>query len=173
MSIGRAVGSGENIARNFRRNGPDRGIVGQEVELQTQRLLGRDECPDDVDLGRRAGEAQIAGPAILDVGAQGFGQSTPDLDRGARQRQLGGVASRLAHAAESPARRHRRDAVFLDQRDGVAFAGQFSGCGRAGNPAADDDDAKHGRSTCLRVSASDCRLFPRIEVRRTEAIRAP
>ncbi len=162
VPIGWAVRSGENIARYFRRDGPDRGVVGQEVELQAQRLLGRDECTDDVDLGRRAGESQIAGPAILDIGAQRFGQLTPHRDRGARQRQLGGVASRLAYAAESPARRHRCDAVLLDQRDGVAFARQFSGRGGAGNSAADDDDAKHGRSTWLSVFASGCALFPRI-----------
>ena len=114
------------------------------MELQAQRLLGQDERTNDVDLSRRAGESQIAGPAILDIGAQGFGQFTPQRDRGARQRQLGGVASRLAHAAKRPARRHRRDAAFLDQRDGLAFTRQFSGCGGAGNSAADDDDAKHG-----------------------------
>ena len=132
------------------------------MEVEAQRLLGQDECTDHVDLRRRAGESQIAGPAILDIGTQGFGQLTPQGDRGARQRQLGGVASRLAYAAKSPARRHRRDAVFLDQRDGLAFTRQFSGRGRAGNSAADDDDAKHGRDTWLRV----------VSVDRGEAIRA-
>ena len=162
VSIGWAIGSGENIARYFRCNDSDRRIVGQEVELQAQRLLGRHERTDDIDLSQRARESQIAVPAILDIGTQCFGQSTPQGDRGARQRQLGGVASRLAYTAESPARRHRRDAVFLDQRDGLPFTRQLSGRGGAGNSAADDDDAKHGRYTWLRV----------VSVDRGEAIRA-
>jgi hypothetical protein len=49
----------------------------------------------------------------------------------------------------------------------VAFAHQLGGCGGAGNSAADDDDAKHGRHgakcLCRRVS----RVLPRGEVKRT------
>jgi hypothetical protein len=60
--------------------------------------------------------------------------------------------------------------VFLDQRDGVALARQFSGGGGARNSAADDDDAKHGRYTSLNVIASGSLRV--VFADRVEAIRA-
>ena len=55
------------------------------------------------------------------------------------------MTSRLANAGERPARSHRRDVVFLDQRDRMTLAREFSGCSGAGDAAAYDNDAKHAR----------------------------
>src|SRR4051812_40620685 len=82
----------------------------------------------------------MPGNLELDILAEGLAHPIPQRVRPARQRQLGEVATLLAHAAEVDAARSGAAKALLQQHDRESRLPQRGRGGAAGDAAADDRD---------------------------------
>ena len=168
VAVARAKRGREHVLGDRRRTLAHRGIRREELEIEPLGALPLDERADNRDLGLGAREAQIALTSVMHVPPEPLAERRPDLDGRARERQFGGIASRLAHAAERPAGSHGGDAMFLDQRDRPTLFGERKRGGGAGYSPTNDDDIGHDRLGWLDLRV--CRLnLPRLPEHRATA----
>ena len=83
-------------------------------------------------------QADMAGPAKLDVAAEHLFRLAPKRQRAMRERKLGQVSSGAANVAEGRHRGARADPAALDQRDAHAAPGEEIGRRRSHKAAAQD-----------------------------------
>ena len=127
----------------------------QIAGFDTCRVRLVDDGPRFRNIGIGERQSEVAILPVLDINAKFLVEVFPDPDRRFRERQLGGMAARLAHARQSPTRGHACQIVTLQKENLHAAFREVVRGGRPADATADDDDVRRHEGLYSLLVVSD------------------